>query len=49
MYTATGMLSYDIFENMEARLRYTYVNTESNIAIYDYDRNVISAGLEYRF
>ena len=29
--------------------QYTYTRNESNVAIYDYDRQIISAGLEYRF
>lgn len=29
--------------------QYTYTRNESTVAIYDYDRQIISAGLEYRF
>jgi len=48
-YTASCMLSYEMFTDTEAQLRYTYVNNDSNIAVYDYDREIVSGGMEYKF
>ena len=30
-------------------LQYTYARADSNISVYDYDRNIYTAGIEYRF
>ena len=49
VYTANGMLAYELFKDAELQLRYTYVKGNSNIAVYDYDRNIYSGGIEYKF
>lgn len=48
-YTVSALLSYAIIKKLELQLRYTYVNHDSNLALYDYGRNVYGAGLVYRF
>lgn len=48
-YTGSAMLSYKFFKNLEAQAQYTYTSADSNIAIYDYDKNVTSVGIEIRF
>jgi hypothetical protein len=30
-------------------LNYTYINTESNVSYYDYDRNIIEGGVSFQF
>lgn len=49
VYTASTMLAYNFWKDAELQLRYTYVKDNSNIVIYDYDRNIYSAGIEYKF
>ena len=49
VYTASGFLSYNFWKEAELQFRYTYVKDNSNIALYDYDRNVYSLGLQYRY
>ncbi|MBL7072071.1 MAG: tetratricopeptide repeat protein [Candidatus Omnitrophica bacterium] len=49
VYTLSCMAGYEIFENAEAQLRYTYVTTDSNIAVYEYDRHIVGAGVQYEF
>ncbi|KPK42596.1 MAG: hypothetical protein AMJ78_01930 [Omnitrophica WOR_2 bacterium SM23_29] len=49
VYTASTMLAYNFWKNAELQFRYTYVKDDSNIIIYDYDRNVYSIGVEYKF
>lgn len=48
-YTASTQLSYDLTQNFQLQLRYTYVDHDSNISIYQYDRNVISGGVLSKF
>ena len=49
VYTASCLLAYNLFKDAEIQLRYTHVKGNSNIAVYDYDRNIFSGGLEYKF
>ena len=49
VYTANGMVAYEFFKDAELQFRYTYVKGNSNIAVYDYDRNIYSGGIEYKF
>ena len=49
IYTASAMLSYEIIKDGEIQLKYTHITDDSNIAVYEYDRNIYSAGFEYRF
>jgi tetratricopeptide (TPR) repeat protein len=47
--TLSALLSYSFTKQLEVQCRYTYVDHSSNISIYDYDRNVYSTGVLYRF
>ncbi len=49
VYTGSCMLTYEIFKNTELRLRYTYVKDNSSLPIYEYERHIVSTGLEYTF
>lgn len=42
-------VNWEMFRNTTMVAQYTYTRADSNIAIYEYDRNVYSAGIEYRF
>lgn len=49
VYTASTMLAYNFWKDSELQFRYTYVKDDSNIIVYDYDRNVYSIGVEHKF
>lgn len=49
IYSASSMLAYEFLKNAELQFRHTYVRDSSNITIYDYNRNMYSLGLEYKF
>ncbi|NQT22314.1 MAG: DUF2860 family protein [Candidatus Omnitrophica bacterium] len=50
VYSLNSLLSYEIIKDtVELQLQYTYVNDQSNINIYKYDRQVVSCGVQYRF
>ena len=46
-YTLSTLLSYPLGKNLELQFRYTFVEHDSNIALYEYDRNVFSTGAVY--
>lgn len=48
-YTGTLGLIYEIFKNTDLLAQYTYIKDRSNIALYDYKREVWMLGLEYRY
>ncbi len=48
-YTLSSLLSYDLTTNLELQFRYTYVNHDSNLSIYEYDRHVFSTGVVAKF
>lgn len=48
-YAATATLSHELVERVFLNLQYSHYITYSNIPLYEYDRNVYSAGLELRF
>jgi len=48
-YTASATVLLQILQGLNLNLQYTYVRADSNIAVYDYDRNIYTAGFEYRF
>lgn len=48
-YTASVLISREVREKIDLVLQYTHVRDDSNIAVYDYRRNIISAGAEARF
>lgn len=59
IYNVSGSLIYegflaDIFsaprfKNLDLLFQYSHIRDKSNIPIYDYRRNIISAGIEYKF
>ncbi|MBI5187891.1 MAG: tetratricopeptide repeat protein [Nitrospirae bacterium] len=48
-YTASGVLSYEFYKGANFIIQYAHIRDDSNIAVYDYERNIYSAGIEYRF
>ena len=48
-YTISANLEREILSGLYLNLQYSYVRADSNIGIYDYDRNIYTAGFEYRF
>ncbi|MBM4287403.1 MAG: hypothetical protein FJ135_04495 [Deltaproteobacteria bacterium] len=40
---------YKIYKDFELNLHYYYIRDDSNTALYDYDRQIIGAMLEYRY
>ncbi len=49
IYGLSTLLYYQFYKKLNLQLMYSYRRDDSNIALYDYDRNVYSAGVEYRF
>lgn len=47
-YTQSVLASYELYKKTDFIIQYTHVRDDSNIAIYDYDRNIISTGIEFR-
>lgn len=47
--TAKMGLNYALKKKLKLFADYTYMNNDSNIATYDYDRNVVSMGVNYLF
>ncbi|MBI4377845.1 MAG: tetratricopeptide repeat protein [Nitrospinae bacterium] len=48
-YTFNTMLSYAISDDIEIQLQYVYTRSDSNIAIYGYNKNMVSAGIEIQW
>lgn len=48
-YTGSVSLMYEIFKDTDVLAQYTYVRDKSNIAIYDYRREIFTVGFEYRY
>ena len=48
-YTVSANLEREILRGLYLNLQYSYVRADSNISVYDYDRNIYTAGIEYRF
>lgn len=49
IYTATVSFRWNVFDDASMNLQYSHVRADSNIAVYDYTRNIYTAGIEYRF
>ena len=49
IYLFSGLLAFEVFKGAEIQLQYTFIDNNSNIGVYDYDRNVYSAGVQYKF
>jgi len=48
-YTLSINLVRQLISGLFLNLQYSYTRADSNIPIYDYDRNIYTAGIEYRF
>ncbi|MBI5886215.1 MAG: tetratricopeptide repeat protein [Deltaproteobacteria bacterium] len=48
-YTGSSTLSYAVTDDIDAQLQYNFVRGDSNVTVYDYQKNVYSAGIEARF
>jgi len=48
-YTASATFLITLVKGLYLNLQYTYNRDDSNIAIYDYNRNIYTTGFEYRF
>ncbi len=49
IYTAGISLMWRVYGGLDLIVRYGHTTAESNISVYEYNRNVYSAGLEYSF
>ncbi|OPY89516.1 MAG: photosystem I assembly protein Ycf3 [Syntrophaceae bacterium PtaU1.Bin231] len=49
IYTGTAGLTWDVHRNVSLIAQYTGIVAHSNIAAYDYDRSIYSAGMELKF
>ena len=48
-YTGSALFSYNFFDEIDVQVQYAYIKSRSNIVVYDYSKNVLSAGVEMRF
>lgn len=48
-YTGTGTLLWNMNNSLSLNLQYSHTTADSNIIIYDYDRNIYTVGIEYSF
>ncbi len=48
-YTGSALIAYELYDNMDIRLQYTYVRGDSNITYYDYRKSISNIGIEVRF
>ncbi len=49
VYTWGTFLAYEVVKNLELQVRYNYVKDSSNLSVYDYDRHIVSTGVQYYF
>lgn len=49
IYTGSVALLYGLVKNTDLILQYNYIRNQSNIALYDYTREIYGLGIEYRF
>ncbi len=49
VYTLSSLIAYKFYKDSEIQLQYTFVKDASNISLYDYNRNIYSAGVEIKF
>ncbi|MBI5748219.1 MAG: DUF2860 family protein [Nitrospinae bacterium] len=48
-YTFNTMLTYNIYDDVDIQLQYVDIRGVSNISVYDYNKNMVTIGLEGRF
>ncbi|NOX96662.1 MAG: tetratricopeptide repeat protein [Nitrospirae bacterium] len=49
IYTISTLLAYKLRKDLELQLQYIHIRDDSNLIIYDYERNIYSLGVEYKF
>ncbi len=49
IYQGTAGLTWDFYKNADLVLQWSHTRSNSNIDLYTYDRNLWTAGIEYRF
>lgn len=49
IYTLSSLVAYKFYKDSEIQLQYTFVKDDSNISVYDYNRNIYSVGVEFKF
>jgi tetratricopeptide (TPR) repeat protein len=49
LLTASTLIAYKFYKDSEFQLQYTFMKDNSNINVYSYDRNIYSAGFEFKF
>lgn len=49
IYTLSGGVTWDFYKNATMVAQVSKIRSDSNIAIYDYKRNLYTLGIEYRF
>lgn len=49
VYTLSALAAYKFYKDSEIRLQYTYVQDDSNMTVYDYTRQIYSAGVNIKF
>ena len=48
-YSASCNISFELIKNLNIYAKYKHTKADSNIAVYDYKRNIYSFGIEYKF
>lgn len=49
LYNLNTMLTYRIYEDVDIQLQYIYMQADSNISVYGYNKNMLTLGIEARF
>jgi hypothetical protein len=49
IYSGSAGIIWELAKNLNLNLQYSHTRADSNIAVYDYKRNVYMAGIEYSF
>jgi tetratricopeptide (TPR) repeat protein len=49
VYNGSASLNWDITKNWSGILQYTHIKSDSNIPVYEYDRDLYTAGIEFKF
>lgn len=49
VYTLSALIAYKFYKDSEIQLQFTHVKDDSNIAVYKYNRNIYSAGVNFKF
>ncbi|MBI5750513.1 MAG: DUF2860 family protein, partial [Nitrospinae bacterium] len=48
-YNLSMMLTYRVYEDMDIKMQYVYIQDDSNISVYTYNKNMATLGIEYKF